>query len=87
MSVRLVFSQAHPQKALTRTGVPVDVCGVVECALSHLIAEGALTKTQIILAVEEALTVLGPAVDIRAERRMLAMINTIAASPNLDDGT
>ncbi len=81
MSIRLVFSRAQPQKIPASRGGPIDVCGVVECALRQLIAEGALHKTQIILAIEEALTELGQAVDVQAERRMIAMINILASSP------
>ena len=80
MSIRLVFSQAEPQKRVGRDRFPTDVCSAIECALRQLIAEDAIRKTQIILAIEEALTELGPAVEIGAERRMIAMINALAAA-------
>ncbi len=57
----------------------VDVGEVTECVLRKLIAEEVLGKAQAIIAIEDALIELGEAVDIHAEKRMLAMINTLAS--------
>ena len=78
MSIRLVFSQGQPQSPPTDKADEINVSGVMETVFGKLIAKGILTKTQAILVIEDALVELGEAVGIDAERRMMALINTIA---------
>lgn len=79
MSIRLVYSQTQTQKVSSEARLRIDVGGVTECVLRKLIAEHVLSKAQAIIAIEDVLIELGEAVDIQAERRMIAMINTLAS--------
>ncbi len=81
MSIRLVFSQGQLLAPPLDKADGINASGVMECVFSKLIAEGILSKTQVILAIEDALVDLGETVGIDAERRMMALINTIALVP------
>lgn len=81
MSIRLVFSQTQTQKVPSEPRLRIDVGDLTECVLQKLIAEEALSKAQVIIAIEDALIELGEAVDLQVERRMFAMINTLASMP------
>ncbi|MEQ1610901.1 MAG: hypothetical protein ABL956_18340 [Hyphomonadaceae bacterium] len=81
MSIRLVYSQMQTQKVPSEARLRIDVGDVTECVLRKLIAEEVLSKAQVIIAIEDALIELGEAVDEKAERRMFAMINTLASMP------
>lgn len=81
MSIRLVFSQTQTKKVPSEARLRIDVGDVTECLLRKLIAEEVLSKAQVIIAIEDALIELGEAVDLRAERRMFAMMNTLASMP------
>lgn len=81
MGIRLVFSQPQPQAATSGQSFRVDAGDVAEYALLDLIAKGVLTNVQAILAIEDALTKSGETVEWQAERRILAMIKTLALEP------